>query len=156
MRVPVKVKSTCPQTPHVRTLQKRVASGLMVIADDTIVVSLDRDSVAVGDDTDSHAARAHVPVSNNVMERVGAALRACPLASISGGKATWLIDAGDTCVGVIAQQGSRPQFIVAEHTGTTDVFAGKSKTIYFRYGCQADPEALFEALHSGQLLPPRY
>lgn len=97
-----------------------------------------------------------MPVSSNVPELIDAALRACPLASICCDKATRLIDAGDTCVGVIAQQGSRPQFIVAEHTGMSDVFAGKSKTIYFRYGCQADPDAVFEALHSGQLLPPRY
>ena len=138
------------------TLPDTRPSTPAMIAGDTIAVSVDRDSVAAGDDTDSHAATADVSVSCNVTELVDAALRACRLASISGGNATWLVDAGGTCIGVIAQQWSRPKFIVAEHTRVTDVFTGKDKAIYFRYWCQADPDAVFEAVRSGQPLPPRY
>ncbi len=123
---------------------------------DTIVVSVDRDRVAAGDDTESHAASAIVPIASNVMELVAAALRACPLASISGDKATWLIDVDGTCIGVTAQQWSRPKFIVAEHTRVTDLFAGKNHALRFRYWCQADPDAVFAAARDGQPLPPRY
>ncbi len=125
-------------------------------AANTVTVAVDRDSVAAGDDTESHAATAIVPVASNVMELVAAALHVCPLASISGDKATWLIDADATCIGVIAQQWPRPKFVIAEHTSVTDVFAGKSKSLHFRYWCQADPDAVFEAVRNGQPLPPRY
>ncbi len=122
----------------------------------SITVVVDRDSVAAGDDTVSHAATASVPVDSNVIELVAAALRVCPLASISGDKATWLIDVDATCIGVIAQQWSRPKLVVAEHTSVTDVFAGKSKTLHFRYWNLADPDAVFEAVRLGRPLPPRY
>ncbi len=121
-----------------------------------LTIAVDRDSVAAGDDTESHAATAIVPADSNVMELVAAALRACPLASISGDKATWLIDVDSTCIGVIAQQWPRPKFIIAEHTSATDVFAGKRKSLHFRYWCQADPDAVFAAVRDGQPLPPRY
>ncbi len=121
-----------------------------------LTIAVDRDSVAAGDDTQSHAAIATVPVDSNVTELVGAALRICPLASISGGNATWLIDVDATCIGVIAQQWPRPKFAIAEHTSVTDVFAGKNKTLHFRYWCQVDPDAVFEAVRDGQPLPPRY
>ena len=71
-------------------------------ANSMMTVNVDRDSVAAGDDTDSHAVTATVPVASNVAELVTASLRACPLASISGDRATWLVDVGGTCVGVIA------------------------------------------------------
>ena len=122
----------------------------------SISVAVDRDSVAAGDDTDSHAATAVVLVASNVMELVATALRVCPLASISGDKATWLIDVDATCIGVIAQQWPRPKFVIPEHTGVTDVFAGKNKVLHFRYWCQADPDAVFEAVREGRPLPPRY
>ncbi|MEO7254950.1 MAG: hypothetical protein ABIZ64_12035 [Casimicrobium sp.] len=119
-------------------------------------IHVDRDSVAAGDDTVSHAATAAMRNDSTVMELVAAALRVCPLANISGDKATWLIDVDTTCIGVIAQQWPRPRFIIAEHTSVTDVFAGKNMTLHFRYWCQADPDAVFEAVRLGQPLPPRY
>lgn len=125
-------------------------------AANNLTIAVNRDSVAAGDDTESHAATAIVPVASNVMELVAAALRVCPLASISGDKATWLIDADATCIGVIAQQWSRPKFVIPEHTCVTDVFAGKKPVLHFRYWCQADPDAVFAAVRDGQPLPPRY
>ena len=121
-----------------------------------VIIAVDRDSVAAGDDTESHAATAMVSADSNVIELIAAALRACPLASISGDKATWLIDVDSTCIGVIAQQWPRPKFIIAEHTRVTDVLAGKGKSVHFRYWCQADPDAVFAAVRDGQPLPPRY
>lgn len=122
----------------------------------SLTIAVDRDSVAAGDDTHSHAVTVIVPVAGNVMELIAAALRICPLASISGDKATWLIDVDTTCIGVIAQQWPRPKFIIPEHTRVTGVFAGKNKALHFRYWCQADPDAVFEAVRDGQPLPPRY
>ncbi len=150
-----KPASPRPPVGH-ETSSALVQSAPVLLAANSITVAVDRDGVAAGDDTESHAATATVSVASNVMELVAAALRVCPLASIAGDTATWLIDADANCIGVIAQQWPRPKFIVAEHTSVTDIFAGKSRALHFRYWCQADPDAVFEALRLGQPLPPRY
>ena len=133
-----------------------IQSAPVAIAANNIIVAVHRDSVAAGDDTESHAATAVVPLASNLMELVAAALRVCPLASISGDRATWLVDVDAASIGVIAQQWPRPKFVIAEHTSVTDVFAGKNTVLHFRYWCQADPDAVFEALRDGRPLPPRY
>src|SRR5690606_32429053 len=62
----------------------------------TIRITVDRDSVCAGDDVISHEAMFSIGSSCNVFELLSAALRACPLASIAGGQATWLIDVPDS------------------------------------------------------------
>lgn len=102
-----------------------------------MTVIVDRDSVAAGDDTDSHAVTATVPVASNVSELVAAALQVCPLASISGDWATWL-------------------YVVAEHLSVSSLFTGSGNHVRLRYWNQADPDAVLAALRDGRPLPPRY
>jgi len=121
--------------------------------------TVDRDSVCAGDDCESHAASFLTSSSVSAIEFLQEALRASPLAGIAGGQATWLIDtagAGQACIGVIAEQWARPRLLIDEQTSVEKLFGERAATVYFRYLCQASPEAVFEALRAGKALPPRF
>ena len=120
---------------------------------------IDRDSVCAGDDCEPHEAKVFVSHDSSVVEFLASALRVSPLASISGGEATWLIDTagpGNGCIGVIAQQWTAPKLLIPETTTIEALFGEKTPTVFFRYWCQADPEAVFEALKAGRELTSRY
>lgn len=112
-----------------------------------LTVVADRDSVCAGDDIDPHRATFVLPPTATVSELVAAARRACPLASIAGGQATWLIDVGvpARCIGVIAQQWPSPRFVVDDGSAST-LFGDGARLVYFRYRLQADPDAVLQAL----------
>lgn len=124
----------------------------------TIRIRVDRDSVCAGDDAVSHGATLCVASSCNLLELLGAAWRACPLASIAGGQATWLIDVSDpdNCIGVMAQQWPQPKLLISAETAAVDLFMGSEPSLYFRYWCQSNPDAVFSALQSKTALPARY
>jgi len=125
--------------------------------DPDITITVNRDSVAAGDDCESHEAVLSIPSGSNVLELVEAARRACRLARISGGQATWLIDAGarGQCIGVAAQQWPTPKLLNSMDTTVAELFEGKTPFLYFRYWCQTDPDAVFGALRSNAPLPAR-
>lgn len=127
-------------------------------SDPSMTVLVDRDSVCAGDDVESHQVRLSVPASCDVRGLLALAWRACPLASIETERATWLIDAGgsDRCIGVMAQQWSRPRLLVPGDTRASELFAEREPTLHFRYWCQSDPDAVFEALRWGNPLPSRH
>jgi hypothetical protein len=120
--------------------------------------TVDRDSVCAGDDTEPHSAVFATNSQCTVAELLAQARRASPLASIAGGKATWLIDTegpGQGCIGVIAQQWDEPRLLVPQDATVASLFGQHEPRIYFRYWCQADPQQVFEALRAGTGLPPR-
>jgi hypothetical protein len=124
-----------------------------------ILASVDRDSVSAGDDCQSHESSFNTTPGTEVAEFLRDARRASPLAGIAGGQATWLIDTqgfGNGCIGVIAQQWAEPKLLIPGNTTVEQLYAGRHPTVFFRYWCQASPEAVFEALKSGNALPPRY
>jgi len=124
-----------------------------------IAASADRDSVSAGDDCEAHDATFETSPEATLKEFVAQALRAAPLASISGGEATWLLDtdgAGKACIGVIAQQWPAPRFLVDSTRTVHQHFGARAPQIYFRYWCQASPEAVYSALLLGEPLPPKY
>lgn len=125
----------------------------------TLVVTVDRDSVCAGDDCASHQAHFSMPDSHDVSEMLNAALQACPLAQIDGGQATWLIDIGGcngTCIGVMAQQWQEPRLTVPTTMKASILFDERPPALFFRYWCQANPDAVFEAVRTGAALPERY
>lgn len=121
------------------------------------LVTVDRDSVSAGDDTDPHRTTFRLPPTATVGELLAAAWRACPLASIAGGRATWLIDVGAPahCIGVMAQQWQAPRLLVGDVAAAT-LFAHGTRSVFFRYWAQSDPDAVFEALRSGAPLPDKH
>lgn len=88
-----------------------------------------------------------------------AAQKGCPLAKISGGNVTWLIDTegyGKGCTGVIAQQQKEPKLLISPNAPVVDIWGNTEGILYFRYWCQASPDAVFEVVKTGSKLPPRY
>jgi hypothetical protein len=125
----------------------------------TLRLAVDRDSVAAGDDGESHRAEVVVDAACTVPELVAAARRACPLAGIQGGKATWIVDVGGAvreAIAVVAEQWREPKLLVAPATTAATLFTDRAPALYFRYWCQADPDAVFAALRDGRVLPSRY
>jgi hypothetical protein len=122
-------------------------------------VTVDRDSVCAGDDCEAHNAAFETSADTTLAEFVQQAARACPLASIAGGQATWLVDTegdGKGCIGVVAQQWSAPRFLLPESTTVAQHFGTRPPSVYFRYWCQVSPDAVFDALRSNGPLPSRY
>lgn len=127
---------------------------------ETVVIQItaDRDSVCAGDDGDSHQATFSIAASSNLLEVLAAAWRVCPLAGIVGGKATWLLDvaSSENCIGVMAQQWHQPRLLIHPETSAIDLFKGKEPSLYFRYWCQSNPDAVFESIQTNATLPARY
>lgn len=123
-----------------------------------IQITADRDSVCAGDDCDSHRATFSIAASSNILEVLAAAWHACPLADISEGQATWLIDVAgsESPIGVMAQQWHQPRLLIHPETSAADLFKGKEPSLYFRYCCQSNPDAVLEAIQAKAPLPARY
>ena len=123
-----------------------------------IELEVDRDSVCAGDDCQSHMALLSVSAETALIEVLRLAQKACSLAVIAGGNATWLIDTqgyGKGCIGVVAQQWAAPKLITEQNISAGQIWNGKG-TLFFRYWCQSNPNAVFEAIKSGGELPSRY
>jgi len=149
----------CPGRDHKLHVAMSPVSHTPQVASELLSVTVDRDSVCAGDDCVSHAARFDIPGSASVLELLSAAWRASPLAGITGGRATWLIDAGGHgthCIGVMAEQWPAPKLTIPTTTTAEELFAGQPRALHFRYWCQSDPAAVFEALATGRELPPRF
>jgi hypothetical protein len=118
-----------------------------------------RDSVAAGDDADAPHEWI-LPVSpdatvSDVVERV---LRVSPryLASIGGGRATWILETGRP-IAVVAQQWEEPRYLVPASVPVWSVVSPASRPhLQARYWCQVEPELVVDALRSGAPLPDRY
>lgn len=107
----------------------------------------------------SHERSFAIAPETTVIELIDAALEACTPASISGGRATWIVQAGGSggrAVAVVAQQWDSPRLLVPDARTAAQLFSEGEKAIFFRYWCQADPEAVYAALANGEPLPARY
>ncbi|MFG6488660.1 hypothetical protein ACG04R_18390 [Roseateles sp. BYS78W] len=119
----------------------------------------DRDSVSAGDDCQLHEVAFAVPPQASVQELVRIALTACRLASIAGGQATWIVQAGGyggSPLAVVAQQWAAPRFLAPAGETVERFFSGCEPRVFFRYWCQADPQTVFDALAAGTPLPARH
>jgi hypothetical protein len=125
--------------------------------EDTLVVW--RDSVAAGDDADAPhewllPAGPGATVAE-IVERIRGA-RPAYLASISGGKATWIIETGRP-IAVVAQQWDAPRWLVPPDTPVWSTVARSARPhVQARYWLQVDPERVLHALQTGSPLPDRY
>lgn len=125
----------------------------------TLTIIGDRDSVAAGDDFDSHECRFQVPADMSVQRLVHQAVRACQLPSISGGEATWILYAGEPstkAIAVIAQQWPTHRLLIDGEATAQQLIGDGGGRLFFRYWCQADPDAVHAALAHGLPLPGRY
>lgn len=101
-------------------------------------VDLTRDSVAAGDDAYApHRQSLHLTDDASLGDAVSAALARHYLASIVGGKATWLVVADGTVSAVVAQQWAQPRWL-------TDARVPAPAAIHFRYLAQRDPDEVYD------------
>lgn len=114
--------------------------------------------MCAGDDLDPpHEARFSIEAKDTLAEIISAIVGARYLASIVGGRATWIVEAAGETLAVVAQQWESPKFLV-DPTGPvdTDDLSEGSTGLYFRHRGQADPRAVFESLRTGRPLPDRH
>jgi len=117
-----------------------------------------RDSVAAGDDIDApHEFKLSVEASASVAHVVAKVISASYLPKISGGKATWIVEAGSQPIAVLAQQWSEPRYLIHSAQPLAALFGSSGRChVYFKYWCQADPDAILECLKNDNPLPSRY
>jgi hypothetical protein len=120
-----------------------------------VKVTVDRMSVAAGDDAVPHARLIDVPPDRRLSDVVNDLVEHHYLASIVGGRATWILVAGQRPLAVLAQQWAEPRYLVdsaqpISSFGTTD-----GVSLMFRYWLQRDPDHVFAELAAGREPPPR-
>lgn len=103
----------------------------------------------MGDDVAApHAVTRDVPDDTSVRSLLDGILSAGYLATVAGGRATWIATAGDaTPLAVLAQQWAAPRLFPAGRTPLT-THAGPDGTLrlHFGYRAQLDPEAEYARL----------
>ncbi|SDE11949.1 hypothetical protein [Glycomyces harbinensis] len=109
-----------------------------------MIINVDRSSVAMGDDLDSHAETVDLPESSTIAEAVSYLRQRGYLAQISGGRATWVLEVNRKPAAVIAQQWAEPKFVV-DPSDPLGSF-GSEVSLMFRYRAQIDPDDLFDTL----------
>ncbi|MFZ6659003.1 hypothetical protein [Undibacterium sp. TJN19] len=132
------------QTSHHATNQQPLQVPMLHIR-------IDRDSVHAGDDTISHAENIAVPVDMSLASLLEQIRKRHFLPSISGGKATWMIESSGhqvKTIGVLAQQWQDPCLMIDSSIDVGRHFSGQQPNLFFRYRCQIDPEAVRTQLHA--------
>ena len=122
-------------------------------------IVVDRDSVAMGDDADSHQRELDVAPDT----AIGTLLqRIRPDASIDGGHASWVVTAGPPAglddrttrgvpIGVYAQEWGATRMFGRTDTSVRDMAAGGDLlSIRFSYLAQIDPDIVFERYRRGE------
>lgn len=108
-----------------------------------MTIYLTRDSVAMGDDIDApHAYELSVPVGCTLAQALQYVLNRPYLASIAGGKATWVALLQQKPVAVLAQQWTQPVLLGPDHM----LPSGLEVQLHFRYYTQQEPEAVLAEL----------
>ncbi|MFZ6731044.1 hypothetical protein ACO0LG_03885 [Undibacterium sp. Ji42W] len=114
-----------------------------------LLIRIDRDSVHAGDDTVSHAENIAVPANTSLAALLEKIRMAKFLPSISGDKATWVIESSGSqirAIGVLAQQWQEPRVTIDASVGVAQHFAGQQPNLFFRYCCQIDPDTVYTQL----------
>lgn len=116
-----------------------------------------RDSVAAGDDIFApHAIKIKVDNNESIETTLGKILASHYLPSIQGDKATWIV-VGKNSLAVVAQQWSKPHFLVEAVTPTCNLIEFTNEHhLDFRYWCQVEPNEVVACLEQGKPLPDRY
>jgi hypothetical protein len=119
-----------------------------------MLIKVDRNTVAAGDDADPHAKTFDLPSGTSLADVVAHVLATHYLAAIRGGEATWILTADQT-LGIVAQQWDEPRFLVDATRPIRDFSTDKHVvSLFFRYRGQNDPDKVFAHLVVGRE-PPR-
>lgn len=131
-------------------LDKRRASASIRAARGTCTLHVGRDSVHASDDAPSQLFT--VPAACKMHELVAEVLANGYLPSISGGRATWVVESIDgphsaaRKIAVWAQEWSRPAFVLRPGDSVACHFADMEAGLHFRYLCQVNPDDVLASL----------
>ena len=116
-----------------------------------------RDSVAAGDDVFApHEQKVKIEDGETIETTLEKILETHYLPKIQGGKATWIV-VGKNSLAVVAQQCSKPLFLIEANTETKDLLDFTNKWhLDFRYWCQVEPNEVAESIKQGKPLPDKY
>ena len=115
---------------------------------------MDRDSVAMGDDADSHRRELEFD-SALTLGQLLETIR--PDASIGGGLATWLVVVGPPAaaaapMGIYAQEWAGARLFGTDNRRLSELAGTDVLTVYFRYLAQVDPAIAFDRYRAGGTL----
>ena len=116
-----------------------------------------RDSVCLADDCEApHELSLSLPLDASLGHVTDQIIRRSYLASIAGGRATWILEARRP-LAVFAQQWSQPRFLLSPDVRLTSIVdLAATPHLQFRYWCQVDPNIVFGCLQHEQPLPDMY
>jgi hypothetical protein len=116
-----------------------------------------RDSVAAGDDVFApHEKEIKFENNESIETTLEKILATHYLPSIQGGKATWIV-VGKYSLAVIAQQWSKPYFLVESFAHTKDLIElSNDHQLEFKYWCQVEPNEVVASIEQGKPLPDMY
>jgi hypothetical protein len=105
-------------------------------------ILLSRDSVAAGDDVESHDLEIEVDERRNLSTFIQMTVRDGYLPRISGGNATWVCMSGrrGRRLAVVAEQWKTPQLIVTFGTQIGSI----GDSLHFRYVSQRSPQDVLD------------
>ncbi|TDC64458.1 hypothetical protein [Streptomyces hainanensis] len=112
---------------------------------------MDRTSVAAGDDALPHARTLDLPADTALAAVVADLVARHFLATIAGGRATWILTGAGRPLAVVAQQWAEPRYLVDPTLPIGSLAAdGRGVTLLFRYWKQHDPDLVFTELAAGR------
>jgi hypothetical protein len=111
-------------------------------------------SVAAGDDAVPHVLTIDVPPDRLLADVVIDLVEQRYLASIVGGRATWILVTGDRPLAVLAQQWPEPRYLIDPAKPISSFGTAEGVSLLFRYWLQHDPDSVFDELAAGRE-PPR-
>jgi hypothetical protein len=107
-------------------------------------ILLTRESVAMGDDTDApHHYEMTSDDNASLPAIIKAAIQANYLASIGGGKATWIVTSRIP-IAVVAQQWTEPKILTPMPLLSRLDFLDNVLSMHFNYRVQQDPDLVYE------------
>jgi hypothetical protein len=110
---------------------------------------LSRDSVAAGDDVESHDETVEVDERRNLATFIQLTVRDGYLPTVLGGMASWVAMAGRSGkpLAIVAAQWKVPQLVVDFGTEVGSI----GDSLHFRYVSQRDPQDVFDEMRAAAL-----
>jgi hypothetical protein len=121
----------------------------------TIRLHLDRDSVAMGDDVESHETTVNLR-DDTTLDRILAS--EYHLAFVGDGHASWVIKLGGdegVPIGVWAEQWGHTRLVDPARSTIGDLASNGTLDLYFDYYAQLDPDAVYDQLAAGVTSRPQ-
>jgi len=111
------------------------------------VIVISRESVCLGDDCEDHNLKINIRETTTLNEIILDLFNRRYLASIDGGKATWVFKYHTQLLAVIAQEWDKPQYLVDKDIKINNLLNSCEKPeLFFEYLAQINPDIVYKKL----------